>query len=123
MWTMPRKRDFNLIGFNFSPDITRWRHCSIHEGTRLIKDAKDPDLLLCPECGLSYQTRDTQIDQTIQSKFKPQGQTSIIQGKPKKKYVSEAGDVIPADDFDAIADLASGKKIVYYREDKVESAR
>ncbi len=49
--------------------------------------------------------------------------TRIITPKKKTKHYDSFGALIPQDDLDIQNDLAAGRKIVYYHEDKVEEKK
>jgi len=124
---MEIKKQFNLIGFNFNDynyeDPSKFRHCTIHPYRRLVP-AKDQDFLICCECGSEFplNVNDTITEQGIKFDI-PAGTNSgpkIVQAKRKKRLFSESGDPIPKDDLDAIHDMQSGRRIVNYREDKME---
>ena len=122
------EKKFNLIGFSFSdkPIYGQHRHCAIHVGTRLLKAEAD-DVLFCSQCGTTYPIKDTNVDQTAQSKNLPNsGGTKIISGRKnrrKVKYCDARGNEIPEDDTDAMHDIAEGRKILHYHEDKVEKEK
>jgi hypothetical protein len=115
---------FNLIGFNFSyVDTATYRKCSIHPYRRLKVSKTDPNVLFCPECGSEWplNIKDTITEQGVKSDI-PAGTdsgTKIVQAKKKKRFLDSMGNSIPADDKDALQDMSGGKRIVYYREDKV----
>jgi hypothetical protein len=120
---MENKR-FNLIGFDrYKIDNKTYRHCSIHPYKRLLASKTDPDLLFCPECGSEYPVNDTIKEQDVLTDVPPSGNsnsgTKIISARKKRKYYDSFGALIPDDDFDALHDMQGGRRIVYYREDKV----
>ena len=118
-------RKFNLIGFDrIQLDTKQYRHCSIHPYKRLI-ESKDPTLLFCPECGSEYPLKDTIKQQDIQTDVPPSNsnQTKIISAKRKRKHYDNFGTLIPDDDLDALHDMQGGRRIIYYREDKVEEPK
>ena len=108
---------FNLIGFNFPKDRIEYKHCVIHEGSRLIQSIEDPTLLLCPECGTNYLEKDTASDETIHSMFGPTGsKPTIIQAKKVKKYYDDSGNEIT--DETLIGDIKRGAHVISYHEQK-----
>ena len=109
---------FNLIGFNFlKGEVTQYKHCVIHEGSRLIQSIEDPTVLLCPECGTNYLAQDTASDERINSMFGPgSNQTKIIQGKKQKKYYDDSGNEIT--DETLIQDVKRGAHVISYQEIK-----
>lgn len=121
---------FNIIGF--FDDYTNWdpskfRHCSIHLYRRLRVSKTDSSMLECSECGSQWplNIKDTITEQGVQSDI-PAGTDStpkIVQPRKKKKLRDSLGNEIPADDKDAIQDMSGGKRIVYYRDDKVEQEK
>ncbi len=115
---------YNIIGFkNRTVNYEQYLHCVVHIGTPLITDPKDPDALICPECGLPYQESELKHETGPVSKFGSQGTTkaAIFQGKPrKKKLVAQDGGEIPEDDEVARMDIATGNTILRYHEDKIE---
>jgi hypothetical protein len=105
---------FNIIGFS-NYENKENKHCVHHQGTRLIQDLYDPDKLFCPTCGVSYLPKDTGIDEKVKIRHSPEGQQSrIISPKKKKKYYDKQGHEIT--DPSVIADIQSGKTIIYYNE-------
>ena len=117
---------FNLIGFSFSNSSNSYedhKHCSIHNGSRLLKDEQDPDLWFCPQCGTRYKISETVEDQDIQSNLSPTNSnvTKIISGKKKtKKHYDSFGALIP-EDPDMQNLIARGYKIISYHEQKSDS--
>jgi hypothetical protein len=117
-------RRYNLIGFSFNNvDTTTYKKCGIHPYKRLIPHKTDPNIAFCPECGSEYplNVKDTITEQGIKSDIPAgsQSQTKIVQAKKKRKFRDSMGNPIPEDDKQAMADLASGKTVVYY-ENKIE---
>lgn len=107
---------FNIIGFSSTPP-TKYRHCVIHPGRRLVQDLQDPDKLFCPECGTPYLPNDTSAEEEYRSKFGPQ-QTRIVTAKKKKKYYAKDGNEIT--DPDLIAEVERGANVISYHEWKPE---
>lgn len=120
---------FNLIGFSFNNNNIRgyeeFQHCAIHTGIRLLKDKEDSNMLFCPTCGNRYPLKDTVRDQDAQSAIPPSTATTtkIISQKRKTKHYDSFANLIPEDDKEAMADLASGKKIVFYHSSVDESTK
>lgn len=89
----------------------------------MIPHKTDPNIAFCPECGSEYplNVKDTITEQGIKSDIPAgsQSQTKIVQAKKKRKFRDSMGNPIPEDDKQAMADLASGKTVVYY-ENKIE---
>jgi hypothetical protein len=122
---MAKHRGFNfcLIGFKNTStgDHAPYLHCPVHIGRELIVDPKDPDTLMCPDCGLKMSENELMHDTTPTSKFgTPNKGPMLFQPNKKKKLKAEDGDIIPADDTVAISDLTAGRKILSYNEYKVE---
>lgn len=114
---------FNLIGFNRNTiDTKEYRHCSIHKYKRLLPHKTDQDLLFCPECGSEFPVKieDSTIVQNIESNLPTNSCPKIITAKPKRKFYDSFANLIPEDDLDAIRDMQAGRRIVYYKEDKVQ---
>jgi hypothetical protein len=93
------EKRFNLIGFNFNRasriPAENYKHCIIHEGTRVISKPDEPGVLFCPLCGTTYLPKDTATDETVHSLFGPtSNQTKIVQAKKQKKYYDEIGNEI-----------------------------
>ncbi len=109
---------FNLIGFDFTThrDPAKYKTCVFHHSI-LIKSKEDPNLLLCRECGLSYQERDTGIEERIDSMFGPgSNKPAIITAKKKKKYYDDLGNEI--NDETLIQDIQRGMHVIRYEETK-----
>ncbi len=125
---MSVEKRFNLIGFNFQSDNSNikgyddFKHCLIHPGKRLLKSLEDPEKLFCPTCGLSFSEKDTLKDEHFNPKFgAASNKPKILTGKRKRvKYYDTRGNEIPEHDADAIHDMAEGRKILHYHEEKVE---
>lgn len=120
---LARSRGWNMIGFRDKSlaDHAPFLKCPIHIGTPLVKDPKDPDTLICPECGLPMIETELTHDTGPMSKFgKPNKSPMLLQPNKKKKLRAEDGNIIPADDTLAISDLAQGRRILSYNEHKVE---
>ena len=112
----------NIVGFkNKAIEYSDYLHCVVHIGTPLITDPRDPDSLICPECGTPYQEDELKHETGPQSKFgNPSRNTGpkLFQSSRKKtKLIAEDGSEIPEDDQVAMMDLAVGNKILSYRED------
>ena len=119
-------RKFNLIGFErIQIDTKQYRHCSIHPYKRLIEHKTDQNLLFCPECGSTFPLKDTVKEQDIQTDVPASNSntTKIISARNKRKYYDSFANLIPDDDLDALHDMQGGRRIVYYREDKVEDPK
>jgi len=110
---------FNIIGFDF-PISSRipgekYKHCIIHEGTRVISKLDEPGVLFCPLCGTTYLEKDTATEERIKAKHTNQ-QTKIVQAKKKKKYYDSKGNEI--NDEQLLKDMASGIHVISYNEQK-----
>jgi hypothetical protein len=110
---------FNLFGFNFTRYSTippeKWKHCTIHQGTRLISKLDEPGVLWCPLCGTTYLPKDTTTDERIKPKHTKQ-QTKIVQAKKQKKYFDDKGNEI--NDELLLKDIANGANVISYHEQK-----
>jgi hypothetical protein len=112
---------FNIIGFglNYSNiDPSRWKHCVVHVGTRLISKPDEPGTLFCPLCGTSYLPNDTISEERFDPSATPKSQTRIITPKSKKKYYDKQGNLI--NDEQLLKDIANGKTVISYHEYKTE---
>ncbi len=111
---------FNLIGFNFHNssmiDPSRWKHCVVHSGTRLISKPDEPGLLWCPLCGTSYLPKDSISEENFEPTSSPKSHTKIITPKSKKKYYDEKGNEI--NDEQLLKDIANGAHVISYNEQK-----
>src|SRR5574341_1664372 len=118
-------KKYNMFGFSRtqSKDWGLYRHCTIHQGARLIPSIDFPDMLLCPQCGQHYPSNLTSADVNIASKFTPASMRSnqkllfTGRGKLKPKY-DDFGNEINPDDIDAMRDISEGRRIRYYHEKK-----
>jgi hypothetical protein len=112
-----------MVGFkNMSTaEIAPYLHCPVHIGRPLIKDPKDPDSLMCPECGMPYQENELTHETGPLSKFGKPGSKMLLQQPDDKKVLrAEDGTPIPPDDEVAKLDLAQGRRIIKYDEYKIE---
>lgn len=83
-----------------------------------MKDPQDDSVILCPECGLSYEPDELETITGPVSRFKNKKGKMLIQAdkSKKKKMVSEQGDIIPDNDEDIKMDLARGHRVLAYKE-------
>jgi len=120
---MAKHRGFNVVGFKdlSLSDHAPYLHCPVHIGRQMIKDPKDPNTLMCPECGLPYQEQELTHETGPESKFgKPGAGVLLLQPDDKKILRADDGTPIPPDDEVAKMDLAQGRRIISYHEEKVE---
>jgi hypothetical protein len=120
---LAKHRGFNLIGFKDknTGDHDPYLHCPIHIGRVLIKDPKDSSVLICPDCGLSFEETELTHETTPTSKFgKPNKGPMLLQPNKKKRLRAEDGSPIPEDDTIAINDLQQGRRVLKYHEHKIE---
>ena len=115
-------KGWNLIGFNFNNysmvDTSKWKHCVVHPGSRLISKLDEPGTLYCPLCGTPYRPNDTTSEEIFQPTADPKNQTKIFTAKSKKKYYDKQGNEI--NDEQVLKDMANGKTIISYHEYKTE---
>jgi hypothetical protein len=122
-------KKYNIFGFNraSSRDYGKYRHCTVHEGARLIQSIDFPDMLLCPQCGTHYPSSLTATDVQITAKFIPRINDKvkpILSGEIRSKHHYDSlGNPINEEDADIMSDMKAGRKIIYYREDKVDRRR
>ena len=111
---------FNIIGFNFpnSSRITpdKYKHCVVHPGIRLISKLDEPGVLMCPQCGTTYEPKDTISEERFDPSATPKTQTRIITPKKKKKYYDEKGNEV--NDEQLLKDIAAGAHVISYHEQK-----
>jgi hypothetical protein len=105
------------------PNYGQFRHCTIHAGARLIPSIDFPDQLLCTQCGTLYPSDLTMADTQITAKFTPrrlnETKVNIVTGnKRQKKRFDDFGNEINLKDSDIMRDIAEGRKIRYYNENK-----
>jgi DNA-directed RNA polymerase subunit M/transcription elongation factor TFIIS len=86
----------------------------------LLPHKTDESIWWCPQCGSQFNISETLKEQNLQSEHPATSETKIVQARKKRKYYDSFANLIPEDDKDAMADLASGKRIVYYHEEKAE---
>jgi hypothetical protein len=118
-------KKYNVFGFDRreSKDWGAYRHCTIHQGARLIPSIDFPDMLLCPKCGTHYPSNLTSADVNIASKFTPINQKVrqriLFTGRAKTRTrYDDFGNIINPNDVDAMNDIKEGRKIRYYNEKK-----
>jgi hypothetical protein len=109
-------KGWNIIGFNFPNysmiDPSKWKHCVVHPGSRLISKPDEPGTLFCPLCGTTYLPKDTATDENFDPKFDSKTQTKIFQVRKQKKYYDKQGNLI--NDETLLKDLANGKVVISY---------
>jgi len=118
---------FNLIGFNF-PHSSTWRPkktCPWHHVTLIPKQNDkgeyETGYLVCPQCGSSFAEHENEAptEEAVSTKFK-KTKPQIISARKKKKYFDQQGNLINPDDKEIMQDIASGKKVISYHEEKVQ---
>jgi len=118
---------FNLIGFNF-PHSSTWhpkKTCPWHHVTlipkRNDKGEYETGWLQCPQCGSSFAEHDNEAptEDTLNLKYKKTKPQIITARKKKKKYYDKQGNLINTDDKEIMQDIASGKTVISYHEEKI----
>lgn len=113
---------FNIIGFGLQNYSTipndHWKHCVVHPGSRLISKPDEPGILMCPQCGTTYQPKDTISEERFDPSATPKTQTKIITPKKSKKYYDKNGNEI--NDEQLLKDIANGVHVISYHEYKVQ---
>jgi uncharacterized Zn finger protein (UPF0148 family) len=118
--TLQIMKGWNLIGFNFPNysmiDPSRWKHCVVHPGSRLISKPDELGTLFCPLCGTSYLPKETATEENFQPSASPKTQTKIFTAKSKKKYYDKQGNEI--NDKHLLKDITNGMNVISYNEVK-----
>lgn|SRR5918995_2228712 len=113
-------KKFNIIGFGSNirtEDPSKFKHCPIHKGSRLIKIESEPGMLQCPQCGFQYKEKELPPEEGMKGKFPKQADPKIITAKTKKKkYYDKRGNEINQNDPDIMQNVMKGDSILYYHE-------
>jgi hypothetical protein len=81
----------------------------------LIPSIKDSNVLICPQCGISYSEKDTASGEPFMPKFGSQpSKIKIITGKMKMKYYDQHCNEI--NDPNLLHDIAKGATVISYHE-------
>jgi hypothetical protein len=121
---------FNLIGFNF-PHSSTWhpkKTCPWHHVTLIPKQNDkgeyETGFLVCTQCGSTFaeHTNEAPTEDTLHLKYK-KTKPQIISARKKKKYYDQQGNKINPEDKEIMQDIASGKKVISYREEKLDKKK
>lgn len=95
-------------------DPSKWKHCIVHPGIRLVSKPDEPGVLYCTQCGTPYVLKDTISEERFEAGHGPKTQTRIFTVKKAKKYYDQKGNEI--NDEQLLKDIANGAHVISYHE-------